>query len=139
MMETCSNPFLTPQLIAQLGGAAFFAILFLQSGFDKLYDWNGNLAWIKSYFQKSPLNKLSFLLLAVLTCLEFSSGLFSIAAVFSLFLCEFSYFPLFALMLSGLSLVSLFLGMRMAKDYSSAASLAGYFAVWIGWGIVQSL
>lgn len=33
----------------------FLIITFLQSGIDKVVDWNGNLSWLKGHFSKSPL------------------------------------------------------------------------------------
>ena len=35
--------------------SAFLAILFLQSGIDKVVDRRGNLEWLKGHFAKSPL------------------------------------------------------------------------------------
>jgi len=35
--------------------AAFLAILFLQSGIDKIVDRRGNLEWLKGHFAKSAL------------------------------------------------------------------------------------
>jgi hypothetical protein len=138
-MESCTSLCFSPLLIGKLIGAAFFAILFLQSGYDKLDDWKGNLSWIKGYFEKTSLARLSFIMLALLTVLEFSAGLFSFAGIITTFVFPCSNYLLFALLLSGLSLIALFFGMRVSKDYTSAAALAGYFAVWIGWAILLSL
>ena len=33
----------------------FLIVTFLQSGIDKLTDWNGNLSFIKGHFKNSPL------------------------------------------------------------------------------------
>lgn len=138
-MDACSSFCFSPLLIGKLGAAAFFAILFLQSGYDKLNDWNGNLTWIKGYFEKSPFKKITFPLLATLTILELASGLFAAAGIVTTFTCHCQTYLTWAMMLSGASLLSLFLGNRIAKDYSSAASMGGYFAVWIGWVILMSL
>src|SRR5204863_5122573 len=52
------------QNLRMLGGSAtllqmlvslFLAILFLQSGIDKIVDRQGNLDWLKGHFAKSPL------------------------------------------------------------------------------------
>ena len=34
---------------------AFLAITFLQSGLDKILDWNGNVSWLKSHFSQTIL------------------------------------------------------------------------------------
>jgi len=36
-----------------LFGALFLAILFIQSGLDKVFDWNGNLGWLTGHFEKT--------------------------------------------------------------------------------------
>ena len=39
----------------QIFASAFLAILFLQSGIDKIVDRRGNFEWLKGHFAKSPL------------------------------------------------------------------------------------
>ena len=63
--------------LMQLCATAFLAILFLQSGLDKLFDWAGNLAYQTEHFAKSPLRTAVPLLLGTLTLLELSSGALS--------------------------------------------------------------
>jgi len=41
--------------LMQILASAFLAILFLQSGIDKVVDRRGNLEWLKGHFAKSPL------------------------------------------------------------------------------------
>jgi uncharacterized membrane protein YphA (DoxX/SURF4 family) len=137
-MESCGPFCFSPLLIGKLAGAVFFAILFLQSGFDKLNDWKGNHAWINKYFETSPLKRFTFALLVILTMVEVAAGFFSVAGIITTFTCRCSTYLTFAALFSGVSLIFLFFGMRMAKDYVAAASLAGYFAVWIGWLILMS-
>jgi len=50
--------------------SAFLAILFLQSGIDKVVDRRGNLEWLTGHFAKSPLAGLVPLMLSVLTLFE---------------------------------------------------------------------
>ena len=53
---------------------AFFAILFLQSGIDKVTDRKGNLEWLTGHFSKSPIADHVPLLLSVLTGMELLAG-----------------------------------------------------------------
>ena len=46
---------LTPIVSAQFLALVFLAILFLQSGIDKIIDFKGNLGWLQGHFAKSPL------------------------------------------------------------------------------------
>ena len=41
--------------LLQIFGSAFLAILFLQSGIDKIIDHRGNLDWLTGHFAKSAL------------------------------------------------------------------------------------
>ena len=111
--------------------SAFFAILMLQSGMDKLFHYKDNLAWLKGHFANTFLGSSVPALLLVLTCLELGCGLlFSTALVSSFFdPLNFNWFQQ-AYLVSGLTFLSLFLGQRIAKDYAGAASLAGYFVFW---------
>ena len=55
---------------------AFVAVLFLQSGFNKVFDFKGNLAYTKSVFAKTFLNSISPILFVIITILEVLSGIF---------------------------------------------------------------
>ena len=111
----------------QLLVAAFFAVLFLQSGIDKLKDRKGNLEWLKEHFGKSSLKNSAPLLLSLLTLLEMAAGLFSgLGSVWMLCMSS-NFFIFWGMLLSSLSLLCLFFGQRMAKDYLGAENLVSYF------------
>jgi hypothetical protein len=55
--------------LLQIFGSAFLAILFLQSGIDKIIDHRGNLDWLKGHFSKSPLGGVVPILLTAITIL----------------------------------------------------------------------
>src|SRR3954462_12981695 len=57
--------------------SAFLAILFLQSGIDKVVDRKGNLDWLKGHFAKSPLAGMVPLMVSVITILELAAGILS--------------------------------------------------------------
>jgi uncharacterized membrane protein YphA (DoxX/SURF4 family) len=58
--------------------SAFLAILFLQSGIDKVMDRRGNLEWLKGHFAKSPLAGTVPALLTAITILELAAGVLSV-------------------------------------------------------------
>ena len=70
---------LTPIVSAQFLTLALLAILFLQSGIDKILDFKGNLAWLKGHFAKSPLAGQVAPMLGVITLTETAAG--ALAAV----------------------------------------------------------
>lgn len=119
----------TPVRLAQLACALFFAILFLQSGLDKAFDWRGNLSWLTSHFAKSPLSSVVPLMLAALTVLEVSAGLSATVGFVQLLLGRGQTGAYWGMTLSAVSLLALFFGQRIAKDYAGAGGLVPYFLV----------
>lgn len=109
--------------------ALFLAILFIQSGLDKVVDWKGNLGWLSGHFAKSPLRGVVPLMLGTLTVLEVAAGLASAAGVVALVLTGSARLAFWGAALSGVTFCALFFGQRMAKDYVGAAGLVPYFLV----------
>ena len=114
-------------LVIQVCVAVFFAILFLQSGLDKISDRKGNLAWMNPHFQHSPLKNAVPLLLSVLTLMEISTGLLNVAGIIILFVKHCDLWLFWGSTFAAVSLIALFAGQRMAKDYAGAQSLVSYF------------
>lgn len=113
--------------LLQIFSSAFLAILFLQSGIDKVVDRRGNLEWLKGHFAKSPLAGMVPLLVAVVTVLELAAGACSAAGCALIILRHDSTIAFYGAALAALSLTALFFGQRMAKDYPGAATLVPYF------------
>ena len=107
----------------------FLAILFLQSGLDKVFNYKGNKEWIDSHFAKSPLAPVSGLLMLLITLLETAAGV--LCAVGIVMLVGFSdpEVGLWGAQLSALSIIGLFFGQRLAQDYVGAATLTTYFLI----------
>lgn len=120
-----------PEAVARFLVTAFFAIVFLQSGLDKLLDQVGNLSYLKDVFKNSavPIDLLP-LLLWLLTLLELTSGaLCALGVLFGGFTRDGMSLAGVGLLMSGLTLLCLLAGQRVAKDYAGAAVIAAYFAV----------
>ena len=121
---------------AQFLTGIFLAILFLQSGLDKVFDWKGNLDWLTGHFAKSPLKNMVPLMLGVITLVEIGAGIFSAIGAGALLVNGSVLFLLRGAQLSVLAIVMLFFGQRVAKDYVGAAALVPYFilaifAIWL--------
>ena len=106
----------------------FMAILFLQSGLDKVLNYKGNLDYFRDYFKNSPLSKTVGLLMPTITFLELAAGIVSAIGAVNLYFGS-ELWAYVGLMLSGLSILCLFFGQRMAKDYGASASMTGYFII----------
>jgi len=128
MLKNLSNP----AVIAQCLTSLFLAILFLQSGLDKVLNFKGNLSWLEGHFSKTFLKGLVPLLLATLTVTEVLAGALSLLGAAQIFIFNQKTFALYGAELSALSIVMLFFGQRIAQDYAGAASLVPYFLVSIG-------
>ena len=111
----------------QLLTAAFLAVLFLQSGLDKVIDRDGNAAWLREHFQSSPLAGQVELMLSAITVLELIAGTLSGLGVLALLFWGGTTFAHAGAVVAGAVIVMLFFGQRLAKDYAGAAVLVPYF------------
>lgn len=119
------------QNLPALFGALLVAILFIQSGLDKVFDWKGNLAWLTGHFSKTFLRGMVMPMLATITVMELAAG-FLAAAGLVYFLATGSLSLIFyAGVIGATSLTALFFGQRVAKDYPGAAVLIPYFILLI--------
>ena len=124
------NPRMHPDVIGRFLVTAFFAIVFLQSALDKLLDRQGNLEYFSDHFKNSPVASLVPLLFRVLTVIELSAGgLCTLGVLVGSFRSKGMSLAACGVALSGVALLSLLLGQRLAKDYAGAAVVAAYFAV----------
>ena len=113
--------------ILQMLTSAFLAVLFLQSGIDKIVDRRGNHEFLQGHFAKSPLAGKVPLLVTVITVLEIAAGALSAIGCVMIILTRDSAVAFYGAVISSISIVALFFGQRMAKDYAGAAILVPYF------------
>jgi diacylglycerol kinase len=113
--------------LMQIFASAFLAILFLQSGIDKIVDRRGNFEWLKGHFAKSPLAGIVPALLIGITILEIGAGALSAVGCVLLILVKDSTIAFYGAILSAAAITALFFGQRIAKDYAGAAVLVPYF------------
>jgi len=113
--------------VMQIFVSAFLAILFLQSGIDKIVDRRGNLGWLKGHFAKSPLAGTVPFLLICITILELGAGALSAIGCVLIILSKDSTIAFYGAILSAAAITALFFGQRVAKEYAGAAVLVPYF------------
>jgi hypothetical protein len=119
------------QNLPALFGCLLIAILFLQSGLDKVFDFKGNLEWLTGHFAKTFLRGMVFPMVVSITVLELATG-FLAAAALVYFLTTGSVALIFyAAALGAAAILALFFGQRVAKDYPGAAVLVPYFILLI--------
>lgn len=111
--------------------SAFLSILFLQSGLDKVIDRKGNIEWLTGHFANSPLKNVVPLMVTQITVMELiAGGMCGVGGLMLLFSGD-GTIALLGTLLAALTLICLFLGQRLAKDYEGAAVLVNYFVLTI--------
>jgi len=113
--------------ILQILVSAFLAILFLQSGIDKIVDRRGNRAYLDQHFAKSPLAGTVGPMFAVITILEVSAGALTGVGCVLLLLTQDATVAYLGAVVAGINILALFFGQRVSKDYVGAAVLVPYF------------
>jgi len=111
--------------------ALLVAILFIQSGLDKVFDWKGNLDWLTGHFSKTFLAPMVPMMLGTITVMEIATGFLSLAGIIYFFAAGSLSLIFYASVLGAASLTALFFGQRIAKDYAGAAVLIPYFLLLI--------
>src|SRR5436309_4170377 len=92
----------------QIFASAFLAILFLQSGIDKLVDRRGNLEWLKGHFAKSPFAGIVPALLTTITILEVAAGALSAVGCVFIVLSGDSSLAFYGAIVSAVAIIALF-------------------------------
>jgi hypothetical protein len=114
-----------------LFAALLVSILFVQSGLDKVFDWKGNLEWLRGHFSKTFLAGMVPMILATITVMELATGVLAAVGIVY-FLISGSLALIFSASVVGAaSITALFFGQRVAKDYPGAAVLVPYFILLI--------
>jgi diacylglycerol kinase len=113
--------------LMQIFASAFLAVLFLQSGIDKVVDRRGNLEWLQGHFAKSPLAGIVPALVTIITIVEVAAGALSAIGCAAVILLHDSTLAFYGAVISAIAIIALFFGQRLAKDYAGAAVLVPYF------------
>ena len=115
--------------VAPLLVLAFLAITFLQSGYDKIKDWKGNVEWLNSHFSNTVLAKQVPLALGTILLLEIVSGVLCVSGIIQNIMQDgvIRGLGFYGAILSCITLLFLLFGQRLAKDYDGARTIVIYF------------
>ena len=105
----------------------FLAVTFLQSGYDKVTDWQGNVGWLKGHFEKTFIKNHVPHSLMMILILEIIAGILCVAGIFQLLLNDSRMYGFYGAVFSCITLIFLLFGQRIAKDYDGARTIAIYF------------
>ena len=115
--------------VAPLLVLAFLAITFLQSGYDKIKDWKGNVEWLNGHFSNTVLAKQVPLALGTILLLEIVSGVLCVSGIIQNIMQDgvIRGLGFYGAILSCIPLLFLLFGQRLAKDYDGARTIVIYF------------
>lgn len=113
----------------------FLAVTYIQSAYDKVFSWQGNVDWLKGHFAKTILKNNVPLALFIILILELITGVLTLVGCVELLINGGKTFGFYGAVFSSITLIFLLLGQRLAKDYDGARTIAIYFipsliAVW---------
>ena len=113
--------------IAPILVLALLAVTFIQSGYEKIMDWKGNVTWLKEHFAKTRLKNHVPLALFHILVLELISGILCVVGCIQLLVNNERTFGLYGGIFSCISLIMMLFGQRLAKDYDGARTIVIYF------------
>ena len=128
-IEIFGLKFKGPLVLCQVLIAILMMITFLQSSFDKIINRKENLEFFNSHFANSPLLGFTSLLLSIITVMEFIGGFMLVYGIYFVFVERTTLWIFYGFILVSLTLIALFTGQRLAKDYVGAADLIPYFTL----------
>ena len=126
------NELIEPLASVKLLTGAMLAILFLQSGIDKVTDFAGNLSWLQGHFAKTPFRGQVRNMLVTITIAEVLAGALCAVGAVQLVLSGSTTFAQYGAQVAATCIAMLFFGQRIAKDYAGAATLVPYFTLSVG-------
>jgi|TARA_B100000795_G_scaffold225364_1_gene181081 uncharacterized membrane protein YphA (DoxX/SURF4 family) len=116
-----------PEKIAFLFVLAFFLIVFIQSGVDKVFDFKGNLSFLNDLLGAFFSRPLITIALISVTILELLSGLLCLIGIVDVLFNGSNFIGLLGLIVGSFALLVLLFGQRVSKNYDGAKTIAIYF------------
>ena len=116
-----------PEKVAFLFVLVFFLIVFIQSGLDKIFDYKGNLNFLKDLLKIYFSPTLIELALISVTILELTSGILCLIGIINFVFNDSNFIGLLGLIIGSIALLVLLFGQRVSKNYDGAKTIAIYF------------
>ena len=105
----------------------FLIFTFLQSGFDKISDWKGNVDFISNHLKNTILGKMVPLLLIQILIFEIAAGILMAIGLYHIITSGETIIAKVGLEIAAITLIFLLIGQRLAKDYAGAITITVYF------------
>ena len=118
-----------PEKVAFILVLVFFLIVFIQSGLDKIFDYKGNLNFLKDLLKIYFSPTLIELALISVTILELTSGILCLIGIINFVFNDSNFIGLLGLIIGSIALLVLLFGQRVSKNYDGAKTIAIYFVL----------
>lgn len=105
----------------------FLAVTFIQSVYDKIFDWSGTITWLKGHFSDTFLKNNVPIAVGLLVVLELVAGILCCVGCIQLIINGGRNFGFYGAVFSCISLICMLFGQRLVKDYDGARTIAIYF------------
>ncbi|MBK7857302.1 MAG: DoxX family protein [Archangiaceae bacterium] len=113
--------------LAGLFASGFLAIFFLHSGLDHALDRKASVTRLKAAFEATPMRRTAGAWLTLLTLGEMFAGVVSAAGCLALLFSGGSGMAFAGAVLGSSTLLFLFFGLRLGRDYAAASATVPYF------------
>lgn len=104
-----------------------FGITYLQSSYEKIFDWKASVAWLKTHFAKTKIEKYVEQSLILLVVLELITTVLCFVGAIQLCFNLGRQFGFYGAFFSCITLLVMLVGQRIAKDYDGAKTIVTYF------------
>ena len=118
-----------PIFIIQISISLLLIICFFQSGVDKIINRKENFNWLIGHFSNTPFRNYIRILLSIITFFEITTSLVLACGLIITIIYGSTEILYCGFQLTIITLLSLFLGQRIAKDYDGAYVLVVYFII----------
>jgi len=128
-IELLGIPFKGPLVLCQIFIAIFLLIAFSQSSIDKIINRKNNQDFFDKHFSETIFKNFTSILLTIVTFLELVGALTLAYGIYYAFALKTTLWIFYGFVILAVTLIFLFLGQRLAKDYVGAADLVPYFTL----------
>ena len=128
-IELLGIPFKDPLVLCQIFIAIFLLIAFLLSSLDKIINRQDNLNFLREHFSQTLFHNFTPFLLTIITLLEIIGSVTLGYGIYFAFAQKTTLWIFYGFVILAVTLMCLFLGQRISKDYVGASDLVPYFTL----------
>lgn len=104
----------------------FLIITFIQSAYDKIFEWQFSVTWLKEHFEGTFFSKMIKQALVILILSEITSAILCAVGIIHLALYNYRIFAFYGTVASCITFLMLLFGQRIAKDNEGAKTIVVY-------------